>query len=152
MLSIKKFGAATLVSGCVFLLDPGSAEAVTIKLDGIGEEAPEPLSDEVASQVNPADIKGYILPRMLKVYPQLKDVRIDFQWGAMIGIVPNRIPVVGRIDDKGPRTASSLSLTTCDQANWDGRVRQPPDSHRAWSSTSRRINSFDQSERFCEKS
>ena len=43
MLSIKKFGAATLVSGCVFLLDPGSAEAVTIKLDGIGEEAPEPL-------------------------------------------------------------------------------------------------------------
>ncbi len=101
MLSIKKFGAATLVSGRVFLLDPGSAEAVTIKLDGIGEEAPEPLSDEVASQVNPADIKGYILPRMLKVYPQLKDVRIDFQWGAMIGIVPNRIPVVGRIDDKG---------------------------------------------------
>ena len=25
----------------------------------------------------------------------------DFQWGGMIGIVPNRIPVVGRIDDKG---------------------------------------------------
>ena len=38
---------------------------------------------------------------MPKVYPQLKDVRIDFQWGGMIGIVPNRIPVVGRIDDKG---------------------------------------------------
>ena len=46
---------------------------------------------------DPADIKAYILPRMLKVYPQLKDVRIEFQWGGMIGIVPNRIPVVGRI-------------------------------------------------------
>ena len=47
---------------------------------------------------DPADIKAYILPRMLKVYPQLADVRIDFQWGGMIGIVPNRIPAVGRID------------------------------------------------------
>ena len=47
---------------------------------------------------DPVDIKAYILPRMLKVYPQLKDVRIDFQWGGKIGIVPNRIPVVGRID------------------------------------------------------
>ena len=47
---------------------------------------------------DPADIEAYILPRMLKVYPQLRGVRIDFQWGGMIGIVPDRIPVVGRID------------------------------------------------------
>ena len=47
---------------------------------------------------DPADIKAYILPRLLKVYPELEGVRIDFQWGGMIGIVPNRIPVVGRID------------------------------------------------------
>ncbi len=48
---------------------------------------------------DPVDIKSYILPRMLKVYPQLRDVRIDFAWGGKIGIVPNRIPVVGRIDN-----------------------------------------------------
>ena len=47
----------------------------------------------------PKDIKAYILPRMLNVYPQLKDVRIDFQWGGMIGIVLNRVPAVGRIHD-----------------------------------------------------
>ena len=47
---------------------------------------------------DPSDIKAYILPRMLKVYPRLKGVRIDYQWGGKIGIVPNRIPVVGRID------------------------------------------------------
>jgi gamma-glutamylputrescine oxidase len=46
----------------------------------------------------PASIKSYILPRMLKVYPQLKNVRIDFQWGGMIGIVLNRVPAVGRIN------------------------------------------------------
>jgi gamma-glutamylputrescine oxidase len=46
---------------------------------------------------DPASIKSYILPRMLKIYPGLKDVRIDFEWGGKIGIVLNRIPAVGRI-------------------------------------------------------
>ena len=94
----------------------------------------EPLSDEVANEINPLDlsvcdaneivdyfrlsadkrllfggacnysgrdpasIKSYILPRMLKIYPQLKDVRIDFEWGGKIGIVLNRVPAVGRIN------------------------------------------------------
>jgi len=47
---------------------------------------------------DPASIKSFILPRMLKIYPQLKDVRIDFEWGGKIGIVLNRIPAVGRIN------------------------------------------------------
>jgi glycine/D-amino acid oxidase-like deaminating enzyme len=46
----------------------------------------------------PASIKSYILPRMLRMYPQLKDVRIDYEWGGSIAIVPNRVPVVGRIN------------------------------------------------------
>jgi gamma-glutamylputrescine oxidase len=48
---------------------------------------------------DPASIKAYILPQMLKVYPQLKGVRIDFEWGGKIGIVLNRIPAVGRIKE-----------------------------------------------------
>jgi len=47
---------------------------------------------------DPASIKSYIVPRMLKVYPQLKDVRIDYEWGGKIGIVMNRIPAIGRIN------------------------------------------------------
>ena len=47
----------------------------------------------------PASIKAYIQPKMLQVYPQLKDVKIDYEWGGMIGIVLNRIPAVGRIND-----------------------------------------------------
>ncbi len=46
---------------------------------------------------DPASIAKAIVPRMLKVYPQLKDVRIDYEWGGKIGIVLNRIPAVGRI-------------------------------------------------------
>jgi gamma-glutamylputrescine oxidase len=48
---------------------------------------------------DPASIKGYILPRLQRVYPQLKDVRIDYEWGGKIGIVLRRIPTVGRINN-----------------------------------------------------
>ena len=46
----------------------------------------------------PSDIKASVLPRLLKVYPQLKDVSIEYQWGGNIGVVVRRIPMVGRID------------------------------------------------------
>ena len=46
---------------------------------------------------DPKSIKDYIVPRMAKVYPGLRDVRIDYEWGGMIGIVLNRIPALGRI-------------------------------------------------------
>ncbi|MGI9223228.1 MAG: NAD(P)/FAD-dependent oxidoreductase [Woeseiaceae bacterium] len=46
---------------------------------------------------DPASIKAYILPRMLKTYPQLQNVRIDYEWGGKIGIVLNRVLAVGRI-------------------------------------------------------
>ena len=48
---------------------------------------------------DPASIKAFIEPRMLKTYPQLKGTKIEFEWGGKIGIVLNRIPAVGRIDN-----------------------------------------------------
>ncbi|MDX1556758.1 MAG: FAD-binding oxidoreductase [Xanthomonadales bacterium] len=50
------------------------------------------------SGLEPASIKAYVQPRMLKIYPQLRDVRIEYEWGGKIGIVLNRIPALGRID------------------------------------------------------
>ena len=44
----------------------------------------------------PRSIASYIHPRMLRVYPQLKDVKIDFEWSGKIGIVLNRTLTVGR--------------------------------------------------------
>ena len=48
---------------------------------------------------DPVSIKEYILPRMSRIYPQLKNVRIDYEWGGKIGIVLRRIPTVGRLHD-----------------------------------------------------
>ncbi|WP_259679159.1 FAD-binding oxidoreductase, partial [Pseudomonas vranovensis] len=46
---------------------------------------------------DPADIAAYMKPKMLKVFPQLANTRIDFQWGGKIGITANRFPQVGRL-------------------------------------------------------
>lgn len=48
---------------------------------------------------DPEDIAASIRPRMVKIFPQLKDARIDFSWGGKIGIVINRVPQLGRIGD-----------------------------------------------------
>jgi gamma-glutamylputrescine oxidase len=47
---------------------------------------------------DPRSIQATLLPRMLKLYPQLKGVRIDYEWGGKIGIVLNRVPLLGRIE------------------------------------------------------
>lgn len=46
---------------------------------------------------DPADIAAYMQPKMLKVFPQLANTAIDFQWGGKIGITANRFPQVGRL-------------------------------------------------------
>src|SRR5690606_35445205 len=46
-----------------------------------------------------SDITAYMRPKMLKVFPQLEQVRIDYQWGGMIGIGANRLPQIGRLPD-----------------------------------------------------
>lgn len=46
----------------------------------------------------PRSIRDAIFPRMVKVFPQLRDMRIDYEWGGKIGIVLNRVPHLGRLD------------------------------------------------------
>ncbi|UVE17694.1 FAD-binding oxidoreductase [Pseudomonas sp. LS44] len=46
---------------------------------------------------DPADIAAYMRPKMLEVFPQLANIRIDYQWGGMIGIGANRLPQIGRL-------------------------------------------------------
>ncbi|WP_236201070.1 NAD(P)/FAD-dependent oxidoreductase [Pseudomonas pseudonitroreducens] len=46
---------------------------------------------------DPADIGAYMRPKVLKVFPQLQQVKLDYQWGGMIGITANRFPQVGRL-------------------------------------------------------
>jgi glycine/D-amino acid oxidase-like deaminating enzyme len=46
---------------------------------------------------DPASIVATLKPHMDKVFPYLKGVKIDFQWGGMIGIGANRMPQSGRL-------------------------------------------------------
>ena len=49
------------------------------------------------STLEPADLGAYMRPRMLAVFPQLTDVKVDFAWGGYIAITSNRIPDCGRL-------------------------------------------------------
>ena len=47
----------------------------------------------------PKSIGGSLRPKLLEVFPQLEDVRIDYEWGGNIAISVNRCPQFGRIKD-----------------------------------------------------
>jgi gamma-glutamylputrescine oxidase len=36
---------------------------------------------------------------MLKIYPELRDVKIDYGWGGAVGITLNRLPDFGRVGE-----------------------------------------------------
>lgn len=46
---------------------------------------------------DPADIAGYMRAKMLKVFPQLQDVAIEFAWAGLLGISANRMPQLGQL-------------------------------------------------------
>lgn len=46
----------------------------------------------------PRDINGTLLPRLLKVFRQLRGVRVDFEWGGTVAFAPKRIPQLGRLE------------------------------------------------------
>lgn len=45
----------------------------------------------------PRDICGFVRPYMLKLFPQLADVAIDYAWGGTLAVTVNRLPSVGRL-------------------------------------------------------
>ncbi|HEY8194731.1 MAG TPA: FAD-binding oxidoreductase [Hyphomicrobium sp.] len=49
------------------------------------------------SNRDPSDIGASIRPRMVEIFPQLADAKIDFAWGGRIAIVVNRVPAIGRL-------------------------------------------------------
>ena len=43
------------------------------------------------------DLASELLPAIERTYPRLKGVKIDYAWSGQAGIIPNRIPHLGRI-------------------------------------------------------
>lgn len=46
---------------------------------------------------DPNSIEASLRPHLERVFPQLKGIAIDYQWGGMIGIGANRFPQIGRL-------------------------------------------------------
>ena len=47
----------------------------------------------------PRSIRAALRPKMLNVFPQLADTRIDYEWGGNMAISMNRVPQLGRIEN-----------------------------------------------------
>ncbi|HWA20850.1 MAG TPA: FAD-binding oxidoreductase [Caulobacterales bacterium] len=47
----------------------------------------------------PDDIAAFVRPFMLRVFPQLADVPIDYAWGGLVSITVTRLPHVGRMGE-----------------------------------------------------
>jgi gamma-glutamylputrescine oxidase len=50
------------------------------------------------SNRDPKDLAATLQPRLVEIFPQLRDKRIDFSWGGRIDIVLTRIPAIGRLE------------------------------------------------------
>ena len=46
---------------------------------------------------DPEVIRKTLVPKMLRIYPQLAKAKIDYAWGGTIGVPFNRVPQLGRI-------------------------------------------------------
>ena len=46
---------------------------------------------------DPEIIKQHLRPRMLKIYPQLSNIKLDYAWGGTIGVPVNRVPQIGKL-------------------------------------------------------
>ena len=48
---------------------------------------------------DPSDIVAYIRPNLLKTFPQLANVKIDFAWSGNFALTLSRIPHIGKLSD-----------------------------------------------------
>jgi gamma-glutamylputrescine oxidase len=49
------------------------------------------------STLEPSDVAAFMKKNLVKVFPQLRDVKIDHAWGGYIAITSNRLPDCGRL-------------------------------------------------------
>lgn len=50
------------------------------------------------SNRDPADLAAAIRPRLVEIFPQLNDARIEYAWGGRIDIVLTRVLAIGRLE------------------------------------------------------
>ncbi|WP_419807916.1 NAD(P)/FAD-dependent oxidoreductase [Sphingomonas sp.] len=50
------------------------------------------------AQSYPSDVAAVVRPHLLRVFPQLRDVRLDYAWGGTLAITANRLPFVRAVE------------------------------------------------------
>jgi gamma-glutamylputrescine oxidase len=48
----------------------------------------------------PQDIATLVRPRLLRVFPQLRDVPIEYAWSGTVGITVTRMPHFGKLSER----------------------------------------------------
>ena len=69
----------------------------------------------------PKDIAGFVRPHLLKVFPQLSAVRLDYAWGGTLAITPTRMPFIREIEP-GFYNASGFSGLGVVLAPYAGKI------------------------------
>ncbi|WP_029003623.1 NAD(P)/FAD-dependent oxidoreductase [Azorhizobium doebereinerae] len=46
------------------------------------------------------DVTGFVRPYMLRIFPQLADIPLDYGWGGILGLTMSRNPFVRRLSDR----------------------------------------------------
>ncbi len=52
---------------------------------------------ETYSPTPPADVAGFVCRHLVRVYPQLADVKVDYAWGGTLAITMRRLPFIRRL-------------------------------------------------------
>jgi gamma-glutamylputrescine oxidase len=76
---------------------------------------------ETYGQAFPKDIKAFVRPHMLKLYPQLADVKIDYAWGGTLAVTMKRLPYLRRLR-RGLYTACGYSGQGVGTATFAGKL------------------------------
>ena len=69
----------------------------------------------------PRDIAKFVRPYMLRMFPQLKGVQIDYAWGGTLSVTVNRLPHFGRLEPN-VWVAHGYSGHGISTANFAGKV------------------------------
>lgn len=69
----------------------------------------------------PSDIKNFVRPHMLKLYPQLVDVKIDYAWGGTLAVTMKRLPYIRRLR-RGLYTSCGYSGQGVGTASFAGKL------------------------------
>ncbi|WP_035517163.1 NAD(P)/FAD-dependent oxidoreductase [Pseudohaliea rubra] len=55
---------------------------------------------ETYSSSFPSDIKAFVRPYLLKIYPELANVAVEYGWGGTLAITMSRLPDLGRLSGR----------------------------------------------------